>query len=468
MTSRPRRERHQPPDAPAGQAPALQGRRLPTRSATRRVAGTSPSRVFYTLTVTRWLPVGLMTGILILLATTRGLSIAEALTYAAVTGVVCFALELPTSGFADAFGRRPVYLAAAVLNVVTALAYVVAHSFWAFVAAAALMGAFRALDSGPLEAWFVDKVHEEHPGKDVDQELARSGTLMGAAVALGALLSGLLIWWHPLGGQPALDLVVWVFLAGNLVHLLAVALLLRDAAGPSAGSRSDATGAGRSTWVRARASVREAPAVIRDGLRIMVRSRALLGILAAEAAWSVGMVAFESLLPIRLADLLGSAQDAGALLGPVTAVAWGVFALGTWLAGILSRRVGVARAAMAGRFLNSAGIIAMALALGPASLLAAYLFTYSMHGLNGPPHGALLHREASAANRSTILSLNSMVAFLAFAAASPAAGLLSEHRSIAATMFAIGAVSMMGVLAYLPARRAERNGLRTGAVPDAG
>ena len=35
----------------------------------------------------------------------------------------------------------------------------VAHSFWAFAIGAALMGVFRALDSGPLEAWFVDTVH---------------------------------------------------------------------------------------------------------------------------------------------------------------------------------------------------------------------------------------------------------------------------------------------------------------------
>ena len=95
---------------------------------------------------------------------------------------------------------------------------------------------------------------------------------------------------------------------------------------------------------------------------------------------------------------------------------------------------------------------------GPAGLVVAYLFTYSMHGVNGPPHGALLHREATADNRSTVLSMNSMVAFLAFAVASPAAGLLSEQHSIAMTMFVIGALSTLGALAYLPARRAERIG----------
>ncbi len=94
-------------------------------------------------------------------------------------------------------GRRPVYLAAAVINVVAITAYALAQSFWAFVVAGALMGAFRALDSGPLEAWLVDTVHETTPGADVDRQLSRAGSILGVAIAVGAVLSGLLIWWNP-------------------------------------------------------------------------------------------------------------------------------------------------------------------------------------------------------------------------------------------------------------------------------
>ena len=74
-------------------------------------------RVFLALTFTRWFPVGLIAGLLTLLALERGLTVAEALTAFALMGFVVFALELPTSGFADAFGRRPVFVAAAVVNV---------------------------------------------------------------------------------------------------------------------------------------------------------------------------------------------------------------------------------------------------------------------------------------------------------------------------------------------------------------
>ncbi len=140
-----------------------------------------------------------------------------------------------------------------------------------------------------------------------------------------------------------------------------------------------------------------------------------MGIVAAEVFWSIGMITFEAFMPLRLEEMVGSAQEAGALVGPVSAAGWGLFSVGAWLAGTTSARIGVARAAIVGRVLNALGAVVMGLVMGPVGLIAAYLFTYSMHGLNGPPHEALLHREAEAKNRSTVLSINSMMAFLAFA-----------------------------------------------------
>ena len=77
---------------------------------TRHPVGTivvdTAERRLYLLTTTRWLPVGFVVGIFVLVMTGRGLSIAEAATVGSVLGITCFVLELPTSGFADAVGRR--------------------------------------------------------------------------------------------------------------------------------------------------------------------------------------------------------------------------------------------------------------------------------------------------------------------------------------------------------------------------
>lgn len=409
-------------------------------------------RVFLALTLTRWFPVGLVIGIFTLLPLERGLTVAQTLTASALAGFVVFALELPTSGFADAFGRRPVFVTAAVVNVLAAVAYLVAQSFWMFALAACLTGVFRALDSGPLEAWYVDTVHASDPGADVGGALAAQGMLLGGGIATGALISGGLVWWHPFEDHSALVLPVAVFVVLNLVHLVAVLLLLKEPR-----THVDATGARRAAQ-----SVKEAPGVVRDGLGLLRHNRVLLGLVVVEVFWSVAMVVFETFQPIRLAEVLGSEERAGALMGPVASAGWGVFALGAAVAGLMSKRWGVARTAILARVLNSLGAVVMGLVAGPAALVAAYLLTYGLHGSNGPMHSALLHREAEARNRATVLSMNSMMAFAAFSIASPLLGVLAEGTSNQVAMVSAGMVSLMGALCYLPALRRERS--RSGVV----
>ncbi len=405
-------------------------------------------RVFLVLSFTRWFPVGLVVGLLTLWQLERGLTVAQAMTISSAAGLTIFALELPTSGFADAFGRRPVFVVSAVVNVVASSILLVAHSFWAFFAAAVLTGVFRALDSGPLEAWFVDTVHTTTPGADVDGALAAQGTVLGGAIAAGALVSGGLVWWHPFTGASALVLPVAVFVVLNVVHLLAVLVLLRE---PRDAEHLDASGARR-----ALASAKEAPVVVRDGLGLLRTNRALRGIVCVEVFWSVAMIVFETFQPIRLAELVGGEERAGAIMGPVAAAGWAVFALGAALSGWSSRRIGVTRTAIAARVLNGIGAVVMGLVAGPAALIAAYGVTYLLHGAAGPAHSALLHREARASNRATVLSINSMVASAAFGIAAPLLGLLAERTSTQVAMVTAGAVSILGALFYLPARRAEK------------
>ncbi len=106
-------------------------------------------RAFLVLTATRWFQVGLVVGITTLWPLERGLTIAEALSASALGGLVVFVLELPTSGFADAFGRRPVYLAASVVQVIAAVVFFTATMWWQFALAGALFGVFRAWTPDP-------------------------------------------------------------------------------------------------------------------------------------------------------------------------------------------------------------------------------------------------------------------------------------------------------------------------------
>lgn len=404
-------------------------------------------RVFLVLTVTRWLPTGLVAGVLTLYQLEAGLSVTQALTMAAFQGWTVLALELPTSSFADIFGRRPVYLVAGVANIAASGALLLADSFWTFALAAVLFGVFRALDSGPLEAWYVDTVHATTPGADVDGALSAHAMLIGIAMAVGSLTTGGLVLADPVPGWSALTLPIVAFALLNIVHLAVTAVVMHEV-------RPHPTGG--TALRRALGSARRTPRVVRDGIALAVRSPVLRGLMAVEACWSIAMVVFESFQPVRLTELLGSEEEAGVWMGAVAAFGWGVFALGSALSGLMSRRWGVARTAVLARVLNGLGAVLMGLALGPVALVAAYLFTYTLHGTCGPVHAALLHREATAANRATVLSLNSMVASGAFAIGAPALGLLAGATTTQVAMVTGGAIGVLGALGYRAPLRAER------------
>ncbi|MBK9475171.1 MAG: MFS transporter [Tetrasphaera sp.] len=407
-------------------------------------------RRFLIMTAARWVPVGVTSPVIILVLLERGLTLTQIASIWAIGTVATFALELPTSGLADTYGRRPVLLAANLLSAAAWLGFALAHSWVGFLLAIVTMSVGRALDSGPLEAWFVDAAHAHDPDAPVNDALARQGLVLGLSIAAGSILSALVIWRHPVHSLfgtalTPLENAVWLAVLAGPLHVITTAVLMRETRGPDGRRLSPETDEPRQT-IRS---------TIRSGLALVRRSPVLAGVLAAEVAWSIGMVSFESLMPVRLSELLGSQTTGGAWMGPVSALGWGVFAGGSALAGLAQRRIGVALTAMLARALNAIGAIALGLAAGPIALVLAYLVAYSTHGMNGAPHAALLHSVAESRNRSTVLSLNSMVAFVAFAAFGPLAGVLADHRGVSTAMIALGVASALGVAGYLPARRAE-------------
>ncbi|HZM80454.1 MAG TPA: MFS transporter, partial [Candidatus Limnocylindrales bacterium] len=180
---------------------------------------TSALRRFLVLTALRWLPPGLIAPVALLLALDRGLSLSEIGLAAATQGVIVFLLELPTGGLADAIGRRRVVLVSMVVSAVALAGFAVAHSFAAFVVVFVLMGIYRALDSGPLEAWYVDTVHATDPEAKLQKGLSAQGTVLGLALATGALASSGLVALNPLPAWGSLTLPVVVALAVQLIAL---------------------------------------------------------------------------------------------------------------------------------------------------------------------------------------------------------------------------------------------------------
>lgn len=427
-------------------------------------------RLLVWLTAVRWLPVGVVLGVTVLLPLERGLTVAQIGGLLAIQGFVVLLLELPTGALSDTLGRRPVLVASGALATASSVLFLYADSWAMFAASLLLQGVFRALDSGSLESWFVDTAHAHDPDLDLAGPLSKAGTALGASIAAGALLGGVLVAWDPLplGSALLLPLVLAILLYAGYTAL--VVGLVRDAPRDGPAARNPRTEGARRPRRPALSAVsrtlREAPRTMLAGGRLVLRSRVLAGLLLVEVFWAVAMVAFETLTPLQLEQMLGGQQAAATVFGPASAAAWALFAAGSLLAQRAARTIGPSRTAILGRLLNGLFVIAMGLASGVVGLLVAYGLTYLVHGSAGPVHAALLHREADRSTRASVLSLNSMVSGGAYSLGLILLTAIAGSASAAVATVVAGSFSLLGALCYLPAlRREQRERRERCAVP---
>ena len=396
-------------------------------------------RRFLWLLALRWLPVGLMIPVTVLFPLDRGLSLAQYGSAAALQGLAVLLLELPTGGFADAAGRRPVWIASAVVAFVAYSVYSVAQTPLAFAAATALTGVYRALDSGPLNAWFVDAVHEEVPAAERTGAVARGlsgyASIVGMAIGGGALLSAGLVAWAPFGRSDALVLPFRLATVLTIVQIVAASVLMDEARSARFGGLIG--------------SVRATPTAIADGARLLVRSRVLRALVAVELFWGFGMVAFESMTPIRLSELLNDRDGAAALMGPVTAAAWGVSALGAAMVPVLLRRWSLTTVSVALRIVQGITVVAMGLAGGPIGLVMGLFATYAVHSAAGAIYETLLHEQVGAQQRATVLSLASMVMHPGASVGSIVLGAIAAGASTGAALVVGGVVLALAAPLFL-------------------
>jgi MFS family permease len=353
-------------------------------------------RRFLWLLALRWLPVGLLIPVTVLLPLDRGLTLAQYGSAAALQGLTVLLLELPTGGLSDAIGRRPVLLLAGVVELASLSLLTVADSVLLFMIFYVLQGVYRALDSGPLEAWYVDHALAADEHADIETGLSRSGVVLGVAIAVGALAAGGLVALDPFSAVSALSLPVYLALGLQVVSLGAVAVLMTEQR-PRRGLAALAH------------SVRGVPAAIGGALSLLRRSRIIVALVAVEIFWGFGMVAFESLMPVRLAEVVGDPSQASALMGPVGSGAWLASALGAALVPLLARRIGAPWTGFVLRIAQGVTVVGMALFAGPVGVIAAFLICYTVHGASAPVHNGLLHRQVDGPYRASLLSLNSMV-----------------------------------------------------------
>lgn len=399
---------------------------------------------FLTILALRWLATGLIIPVSLLLPLSRGLSVTEIGLVTAAQGVVVLVLEIPSGALSDSWGRRQVLVLSALVAVTAYVIAISAQDVVAFAASWAVMGVFRALDSGPLEAWFVDAERARGAADEVPRGLAHAGTVMGVAIATGSLASGGLVFVTE-RSDAALAVPYLAAIAVTLAQVVAAVVLMDRV---PAADRSQRKG-----WAR----------TLTEGVGL-VSGPALRWFAVAMVFAGVGVSALEMFLPVRLDEFSADTAAAGAAMGPVSAVAWAVGGAGSAVVARVVRHRSVASVAATLVAMQAIALLGMALAGTPTLLIGAFWAAYAVHLGFGASFNSLVHDRVDDAHRATALSVTSMAFLGAGAAGGIGLGALSDAVSPSASL-AAGALAFTVTACLVAVAGRTRSGATLTAPP---
>ena len=406
-------------------------------------------RRFIILSAVKWLPTGLLIPVLVLLMLERGLTFTELGIVMAAQGLLVLLLELPTGGLADLLGRRPVLLTAAGFHVASIGLLAVASTAWLIAVAFALRGVYRALESGPLDSWYVDTAQAIDPGADIERGLANAGAALSISIAGGALIGSALVALDPFPNVDPLVVPLLGALVMALVEFGAISWLMVEDR-PVSRNRTIAN------------AVRTTPAVIGTAISTIRASVALTALVGIEFLWGFAMVAVERFSPAKLDGILGGAEQAAVLLGPLNAGGWLVAAAGAALVPILTRfrRPGPTAASLL--ITQALALFGIAVAVGPLAFVVAFVLIAGMNGALNPIHQGMLHRAVvDPKSRTTVISANSMTGHAGVMLGGIALGALATATTLTAALLVGAAIAAAAAPLYLlAARKPQRTTVR--------
>lgn len=355
----------------------------------------SLTRVFWFLTFTTWLPIGFLLPVLVLTGVERGLDLSEIGVMFTAYGLTTVLLELPTGGIADSFGRRPVLIAAAVLQAAMAFVWFSSDTFALFVVGAVLGGVSRALSSGPLEAWFVDTTHEMNAEAPIRSGLAGAEVAGALSIALGSLSVTLITFIPGVASDES------VLSAIRLPSLLAAVFAVLGAVA-TASLMIERAPAARSI----RAAVADVPVVVKRATEIARRPGTIRLLLAAGVLLGLAFSAVELFYQPMFRDMVDSTASATRLFG---VLAFGLSLASAAGSAVASKvpeggRVHPGQVGAVSFLFVAAGVVGLSLSTTVLVGAAFFIGIYAVAGFAHPFSQQILHAGVSASERATMLS----------------------------------------------------------------
>ncbi len=424
-------------------------------------------RVYYLITGLYWVATALPMPIIVLLQRQRGMDLFEVGVLTAVYSVTIVALEVPTGGLADAWGRRRVSVLAYLVMAASMLTLAIAGSFILLAVTFVLYGTGRALISGALEAWFVDEVLRLAPEEELQRSLAHANTVGLFALSAASLLGG----WLPElcagvrlpGGVSALALppaaaagvlLLTGFLTARLVREHAYAAPAGADAGADTGEADESINTADTGSIIVRA--------VLDTLRN--RTLLLLAVLSVVAGAAISTM--ETFWQPFFADTLGGGTPTR-LFGVITAGNFLLAMAGNLASTPLTRLLGGRPARFAAVAQGMRGLFVLLLAvqysMGPA--VGAFWLAYMMVGAGESPHQTLINRNVPPQRRSAMLSVQSLALSLGAFTGSAVFGYIARAAGLRAVWIVTAGYLVLSLVLYLRVDARESRSERVQYVP---
>ncbi|WP_179378895.1 MFS transporter [Jannaschia marina] len=387
---------------------------------------------------------GLTVAVVALALTDRGMDLFQISLLFGIYSLTAMAMELPFGGLADTIGRKPVFLTAIVASFTSLALFLSTSDFYVLALSFAFIGFGRALRSGTLDAWFIETFKAAAPNVDVQPALAKAQWANAMGLAVGAVVGGLL---PDLLGSLAerLDASVYdvsyaaslTVMLGVFVYTLLFIVETPRQLNPRAVMQGFAT----------------VPSIIKDAGLLAVRHPALSVLLAALAFFLMATNPIEVIWPTHAKPMLEEGY-ANTVIGILTATFFFSIAVGAWLSPYVSRLFKRRHAVTLAAAFACMAVVQIALALqdGIVGFVVVFIAYSVFLGICETPASSVLHRCVEDRQRSTMLSLRSLIQQLGAALGLILAGAIAEVYSTpvawtVGAVFLLVAVILVGILA---------------------
>ncbi len=395
---------------------------------------------------------GLTVAVVALALTDRGMDLFQISLLFGIYSLTTMAMELPFGGLADSIGRKPVFLAAIVASLISLALFLSTSNFYVLALSFVFIGFGRALRSGTLDAWFVETFKAVAPNVDVQPALAKAQWANAVGLGAGAVIGGLLP--DRLGSVATrLDFSLYdVSYAASFVVMLGVFAFTKLAIVEAPRPMSDTA---------FKRGVATAPSVVKDASLSALKHPALSLLLATLAFFLMATNPVEVFWPTHAKPMLDEGF-VNTVIGVVTATYFFSIAAGAslspFISGIFRRRHAVTLAAV---FVCLAVLqVALAMQSGIIGFATVFVLYSVILGVSETPASSILHRCVEDRQRSTMLSLRTLIQQFGAALGLVLAGAIAEIYSTPVAWI-VGAVFLF-IAAMLAIMLVKRLGVEPG------